>query len=232
MKTVLHINSSARIKRSHTRYLSNLFLQEWRSLRPEDFVISREIGIEPPPPVSEPWIVSAFTPAQDRTAAMHEALRVSDTLVDELMQADLIVLGAPMYNFGMPAQLKAYVDQIVRVGRTFAFDGSNKKQPYRPLLTEKRMVVITATGDGGYHPGGPLEHLNHLDPHLRTAFGFIGITEIEFAGVGYDEFADDQIKRSLAAAETKVRQIAHRLAGIWSDDVPSLSRAGANGHLR
>lgn len=212
MKTVLHINSSARIERSHTRYLSTLFVREWRCLRPEDRVISREIGTEPPPPVSESWIASAFTPPHDRTVAMREALRLSDTLVDELVQADMIVLGAPMYNFGMPAQLKAYVDQIIRVGRTFALDVANEKQPYRPLLTEKRMVVITATGDGGYHPGGPLEHLNHLDPHVRTAFGFIGITEIKFAGVGYDEFPDDRIKHSLAAAEAKVRQIAHQLA--------------------
>ena len=143
---------------------------------------------------------------------MREALRLSDTLVDELVQADLIVLGAPMYNFGMPAQLKAYVDQIIRVGRTFALDVSNEKHPYRPLLTEKRMVVITATGDGGYYPGGPLEHLNHLDPHLRTAFGFIGITEIEFVAASYDEFPDDRIKRSLAAAEAKVRKLARQLA--------------------
>ena len=212
MKTVLHINSSARIERSHTRYLSNLFVREWRCLRPEDRVISREIGTEPPPPVNESWIASAFTPPHDRTGPMREALRLSDTLVDELVQADLIVLGAPMYNFGMPAQLKAYVDQIIRVGRTFALDVSNEKHPYRPLLTEKRMVVVTASGDGGYHPGGPLEHLNHLEPHLRTAFGFIGINEIEFAAVRYDEFPDDRIKRSLAAAEAKVRQIAQQLS--------------------
>jgi len=219
MKTVLQINSSARVKRSHTRYLSDLFVQEWRCLRPEDPVIFREIGTEPPPPVSEFWIASAFTPPQDRTAAMRETLRLSDTLVDELVQADLIVLGAPMYNFGMPAQLKAYVDQIIRLGRTFTLDVSNEKQPYRPLLTGKRMVVITATGDAGYQPGGPLENLNHLDPHVRTVFAFIGITEIEFAGVGYDEFPDDRIERSLAAAEAKIRQ----LACVWAGGVPAFS---------
>ena len=224
MRTVLHINSSARTARSHTRYLSNLFVREWRCLRPEDLVISREIGTEPPSPVSEAWIASAFTPPQDRTPAMREALRLSDTLVDELVQADLIVLGAPMYNFGMPAQLKAYVDQIIRVGRTFALDVSDEKQPYRPLLIGKRMLVITATGDAGYQTGGPLEHLNHLDPHLRTAFGSIGITEIDFAGVSYDEFLDDRIKRSLAAAEAKVRQIAHQLAHAWGGEVPPFLR--------
>jgi len=225
MKTVLHINSSARLERSHTRYLSNLFVQEWRHLRPEDPVISRDIGTEPPPPVSESWIASAFTPPQHRTAPMLEALRLSDTLVDELVQADLIVLGAPMYNFGMPAQLKAYVDQIIRVGRTFALDVSNEKQPYRPLLTGKRMVVFTATGDAGYQAGGPLEHLNHLHPHIRTAFGFIGIAEIDFVGVAYDEFPDNRIKRSLATAEAKVRQLAHDLTCIWTGDVPCFSRS-------
>jgi FMN-dependent NADH-azoreductase len=81
MKTVLHINSSARVERSHTRYLSDLFVQEWRCLHPKDPVISREIGTEPPPPVDESWIASAFTPPQDRTGAMREALRLSDTLV-------------------------------------------------------------------------------------------------------------------------------------------------------
>jgi FMN-dependent NADH-azoreductase len=130
MKTVLQINSSARIERSHTRGLTDLFVQEWKGLRPQDHVISRDIGVEPPPPVNEAWIAAAFASPPDRTDAMRQVLRLSELMVDELLQADLIVLGAPMYNFGMPAQLKAYVDQIVRIGRTFSFDPGNEKQPY------------------------------------------------------------------------------------------------------
>jgi len=221
MKTLLQINSSARTERSHTRYLTNRFVSEWRCLRPEDLVVSREIGTEPPPPVSESWIAAAFTPPQNRTPAMRKILRLSDTLIDELVQADLIVLGAPMYNFGMPAQLKAYVDQVVRVGRTFAFDASNEKQPYRALLTGKRMLVITATGDAGYQSGGPLEYMNHLDPHIRTAFAFIGITDIEFIGVSYDEFPDGRFISSLATAEAAIIQFAHEQAEIWSGQVAS-----------
>ena len=71
---------------------------------------------------------------------MRQVLRLSEILVDELIQADLIVLGAAMYNFGMPAQLKAYVDQIVRIGRTFSFDPANEKQPCTPLLTSFRII--------------------------------------------------------------------------------------------
>jgi FMN-dependent NADH-azoreductase len=206
MKTLLCINSSARIERSHTRYLTNLFVKEWQSLRPADRIISRDIGTRPPSPVTESWIAAASTPAQKRTSAMRDVLRLSDTLIDELIQADLILLGAPMCNFRMPAQLKAYVDQIVRVARSFALDVTNKKQPYKPLLTGKRMLVITSTVDAGYQPGGPLEHMNHLDPHIRTAFGFIGITDIDFIGVNYDEFPDDRIERSLSGAETAIRR--------------------------
>jgi FMN-dependent NADH-azoreductase len=213
MKTVLQIDASARTERSHTRYLTGLFGKEWRSLRPDDRIVMREIGTQPPPPVDEPWIVAAFTPPQNRSLVMQEVLSFSDTLVEELIQADLIVLGTPMYNFGMPAQLKAYVDQVVRVGRTFELDLSNRQQPYRPLLVDKRMLVITAAGDGGYQPGGPLEHMNHLDPHISTVFGFIGIRDVSFVGVNYDEFTDDRIKRSLANAETAVRRLADDLAG-------------------
>jgi FMN-dependent NADH-azoreductase len=93
----------------------------------------------------------------------------------------------------MPAQLKAYVDQIVRIGRTFSFDPANEKQPYTPLLTGKQLLVVTATGDAGYQPGGPLAHMNHLDPHIRTAFGFIGIQVIRVIGVNSDEFSDHRI---------------------------------------
>ena len=215
MKTVLHINSSARIERSHTRHLTDLFVKEWRSLCRQDNIISRDIGIEPPPPVNQDWIAAAFTPAPSRTAAMKQVLRLSDMLVDELLQADLIVLGAPMYNFGMPAQLKAYVDQIVRIGRTFSFDPSNEKQPYTPLLTGKRMLLVTATGDAGYQPGGPLAHMNHLDPHIRTAFGFIGIEITRMIGVHYDEFSDHRMKHSLVSAQVAIEEASHELAEGW-----------------
>jgi len=99
---------------------------------------------------------------------------------------------------------------------------SNEKQPYRALLTGKRMLVITATGDAGYQSGGPLEYMNHLDPHIRTAFAFIGITDIEFIRVNYDEFPDGRFTRSLATAEAAIIQFAHEQAEIWSGQVTSI----------
>jgi FMN-dependent NADH-azoreductase len=181
-------------------------------LRPEDIVISRDVGIDPPPALTETWINAAHTPLEKRSSEMHEVLKLSDTLIDELERADLIVLGTPMYNFGMPAQLKAYIDQVVRFGRTFIFDLTHQKQPYQGLLSGQRMLVITPTGDGGYEKGGPRESINHLDAHLRTVFQFIGVTEIELIGVQYDEFQDDRNRRSMTVTQNAVIQRAAELA--------------------
>ena len=113
-------------------------------------------------------------------------MALSETLIEELIEADAIVLGVPMYNFGMPAQLKAYFDEIVRVGRTFAFD-ADASEPYRPLLSSKPVVVIVSVGDGSLLPGGTLAHLNFLEPHLEAILAFIGLTDITFVRAGYDE---------------------------------------------
>jgi len=148
-----------------------------------------------------------------RTDAMRETLRVSDALVDELLAADLIVAGVPMYNFGVPAQMKAYIDSIVRVGRTFGFDRSRPGEPYWPLLTPyaKTLVVLGSRGDYGYGAEGRIAVMNHVEPHLRTAFGYIGITDVHEVAIEYDEFADDRLARSIADAEAAVDGLTDRL---------------------
>lgn len=209
--TLLVINSSGRNTRSITRRLTQRFASNWQSHQPGGRVIHRDVGLNPPPPVDEAWIASAFAEAEKRTPAMREALRISDELIDELSAADCVVLGAPVYNFGMPAQLKAYFDQVVRVGRTFAFE-PGAAAPYRALLPSKPIVVATAAGDGAVLPGGPMAHLNFLDRHLETLLGFIGLSEVTFVHVGYEEFQDDRLSRSLAAAETAIDALAVRHA--------------------
>ncbi|RCS44594.1 FMN-dependent NADH-azoreductase [Bremerella cremea] len=208
---LLHIDSSPRQARSHTRQLTASFIEKWRACSPHDTVTYRDLGLNPLPHVSEEWIAAAFTPAESRTANMQAALRQSDELVDELLAADLIVAGIPFYNFGMPSGFKAYVDQIVRIGRTFAFDPQQRDSPYTSLVKGKRMIALISRGDGGYEPGGPNEAMNHLDPHLRTVFGFIGITDIEIVAAENDEWGGPALEASLQKALEKTRQIAaHR----------------------
>lgn len=211
MKTLLVINSSARVTRSITRHLTSRFADEWLQRHPESRVITRDVGTAPTPMIDESWIAAAFTPPELRTTEMQAALELSDSLIDEIEQADAIVLGVPMYNFGMPGHLKVYLDQVVRVGRAFAFDAA-APEPYTPLLQSKPVVIITSAGDGALQPGGPLAHLNFLDGHLETLLGFIGLTDLRFIRVGYDEFGDGRLKRSLAAAETAVTEMVAGLS--------------------
>lgn len=218
MKKLLVINSSGRVTRSITRHLTARFASSWRGQFPGAEIISRDVGLNPPPPVNEAWIAAAFAEPQQRSEAMKAALAISEELIDELFHADAIVLGCPMYNFGMPAQLKAYFDQVVRLGRTFAFDASSAT-PYQGLLAPKPVVVITSAGDGSLHPGGPLAHMNSLEPHLKTVLGFIGLTDVSFIRVGYDEFQDERVKRSLANGERAVDESVAQLISSW-EEVP------------
>ncbi|MGK9165987.1 NAD(P)H-dependent oxidoreductase [Inquilinus limosus] len=211
MTTILHIDSSARAGRSHTRRLSARFVQGWLARRPRDPVIRRDVGLEPPPAVTEAWIAAAFTKPERRTEPMRAALALSDALVDELERADLIVAGVPMYNFGLPAGMKAWVDNIVRVGRTFGFDRSRQGEPYWPMLSGKRLVTLGARGDWGYDPGGRLSGLNHVEPHLETVFRYIGITDTVSIAVEYDEFADERVEQSLQAAEVEIDRLVARM---------------------
>lgn len=210
MNTLLVINSSGRVTRSITRHLATRFVNGWKARHPGAEIRTRDVGLHPPSPVNEQWIAAAFAADAERTPGMRETLALSDVLIDEIIAADAIVLGAPMYNFGMPAALKAYVDQVVRVGRTFAFDAT-ANNPYRPLLVSKPLVAILSAGDGSLHTGGTLAHLNFLEPHLQTILGFIGLTDVHFIRAGYDEYQDDRAKRSLVAAQSAVDDLLLRL---------------------
>lgn len=221
MATVLHIDSSARPGSSqgsrygsHTRRLTTRFMQRWRAVRPDDQVLYRDVGQEPPAHVNGRWIHAAFTPSAQREPWMQQALVESDMLVAELLRADFIVAGVPMYNFNVPAQFKAYIDNIVRVGLTFGFDRSRPGQPYWPLLSGqgKRLVILSSRGDYGYE--GRLQHMNHVEASIRTAFAYIGITDVSNVAIEYDEFGGERLRDSIATAEAAVDTLAAQLARV------------------
>lgn len=221
MTTVLQIDASARSGRSgdvrhgsHTRRLTHRFIEAWRALRPADTVLYRDVGTRPPRPVSGDWIQAAFTAPAARPPWMREVLAESDALVAELKAADVIVVGAPMYNFGPPAQLKAWIDNIVRVGLTFGFDRDREGEPYWPMLAGqgKTLVVLTARGDHGYDAGGRIADLELVVPSLAKPLGYLGITDLHAVAVEYDEFADERLAASLRAAEASVDALAERIA--------------------
>jgi FMN-dependent NADH-azoreductase len=139
---------------------------------------------------------------------MRNALRVSDELVDELLACDLYVLGIPMYNFSVPAVFKSYIDQVVRVGRTFSFHPEQQAEPYKGLIGGKTVVVVAARGDSGYGPEGPHWSKNHLEPYVADVFRFLGVASIRTVAVENDEHGGLSLRQSVSAAEVTLRGLA------------------------
>lgn len=207
MANLLHIDSSPRAERSHSRRFTREFVETWKQFHPNDTVTYRDIGRNPVPHLDELWIAAAYTPPVHRTLDLQQAIRISDQLVDEFLAADIYVIGVPMYNFSIPSMLKAYIDQIVRIGRTFDFAPKNVENPYKPLVFGKKMFIVTARGASGYGVGDRYEMLNYQDPYLRTIFGFIGITDITFIHIENDESGSVGLAESIANARTQIAEL-------------------------
>lgn len=197
---LLHVDASPRRERSNSRSLARTFIEAWQKKHSEGVVILRDVGASPPPHVTEDWIAGAFAPVEYQTAANKAAIAVSDALVAEFISADLIVISTPMHNLSMPSTLKAYIDHIVRIGKTVKLHPDGR---YEGLVTGRRMIIITASG-GAYGHDSPFASHNHLDPYLRTIFGFIGIHDVKFVNAELLDAGDDHRSASLARAQVAV----------------------------
>lgn len=202
MTRILHLDSSPRGERSHSRQLTRAFVEEFKSLHPDTTVVYHDLGHDPVPPVDEPWIAAAYSDPATHTPELKEAIALSDKLVDELLASDVIVLGAPMYNFSIPSTLKAYIDQIVRIGKTFT-------PSYEGLATGKKLFILTARGGGGYSPGEPMAGMNFQDTYLKAILGMIGITDVTTI---HDEKTLSN-ESNLPASLEAVKKAAHDYAG-------------------
>ena len=162
--TVLHIDASARHEGSASRAYSRQIVESLNA----PHIVSRDLSLGVPQ-VSESWVSATFTPADARDDTQKQALSFSDDLVAEVLDADTIVIGVAMYNFSIPAALKAWIDQICRVGVTFKY-GENGPEG---LLKGKKAIIAIASG--GTEIGSDYDHAS---PYLRFIFGFLGITDV------------------------------------------------------
>ena len=170
MPSLLAIESSPRGEYSVSRNLTGKFIETWKAEHSGGTVILRDLMKTRLPFVDVPWITGAYTPAEQHSPEIKEALTVSNGLIAELMATDHIVIGTSMYNFSIPAILKADIDQIVRINVTFT-------PQYEGLIKGKKMTVILASG-GIYTSGSPTEVYNTASAYLRQILGFIGITDV------------------------------------------------------
>ena len=196
MTNILRIDASARNTRSLTRNLADTFMAAFLEACPKAEIMVRDIGAAPPPFITESWIAAAFKPAEDRTKFEKQTLQPSDELIAELRAADLIVLSTPLYNYGMPAALKAWVDQVIRVGETFSFDLARGDSPIEPILSGKTLIVLTSSGEFGFDPGGVRHSSDHLIPHLQTISKYLGVETADLIRIEYQEFGDQRHEQS------------------------------------
>ncbi|OYY77146.1 MAG: hypothetical protein B7Y43_11705 [Sphingomonas sp. 28-62-20] len=177
MATLLRIDASARTEGSYSRQLGDSFETSWIARNPTGTVVRRDLALTPVPQIANETIAGFYTPAEAMTDALLDATALSDGLIAELRAADVLLVTTPMYNFGIPAALKAWVDQIVRIGHTFSYDGTS----FTGLVTGKPVTIAIAYGAGGYGEGGALAALDLVRPYLATLFGFLGFNDVRFA---------------------------------------------------
>jgi FMN-dependent NADH-azoreductase len=171
---LLRIDSSAR-RNSVSRQLTSRFIETWKKDHPKGKVIERDLAATSLPLITDEWALAVHSDPASLTPAQRETLAISDTLVEELLAADTIVIGAPMHNFTISAPLKAWIDQVVRVGRTVLW------RPNGPegVLKGKKVAVLTSRG-GAYRPGTPTAQYDFQERYLRHILGFIGLTDVTF----------------------------------------------------
>jgi FMN-dependent NADH-azoreductase len=205
MASILHVDSSPRGDRSKSRQLAKEFMAAWQDRHPDDVTTYRDLRQTPVSHITEDWIMADFTPPEALTTDMAELLRFSDELVDEFLAADRCVFSVPMYNFSIPSNFKAYIDQVVRVGRTFTIEDGQ----FKGLADGRKVLFITSRGVE-YGAGSPYEGWDCQEPTLQCAFQFMGVTDIQFIHASGLDMGDDAQQRGLDEAQSKIQALASR----------------------
>jgi FMN-dependent NADH-azoreductase len=191
---------------SVSRRLTDEFVQKWHALHPDGKLILRDLNNTELAPVTAQWVGAAYTPEESRNIEQKQILALSDSLITELEAADEYVIGVPMHNFGVPSTVKLWIDLIARAGKTFAYvDGRPKG-----LLQGKKVTFLTASG-GRYDAGTTLESFNFVEPYLRTAFAFLGITDATFINAGGTATLSDGTVDRDAFLQPYIEAVASRL---------------------
>jgi FMN-dependent NADH-azoreductase len=178
-KTLLQVDSSLLGDASVSRALSSEFVRNWELAHPGGIVITRDTTATSIPPLTGAWVQAGHTPEASLTAEQRELLALSDTLVAELFAADEWVFGVPMYNFSIPSTLKLWIDQVVRVNKTFSYATGAPVG----VFAGKKATILTAAG-ANYEPGTAYAAYDFAAPYLRTVLGFLGVQDVTVISAG------------------------------------------------
>lgn len=194
---ILQINSSARAAASHSTGLAKLLVERLQRQHPDARLTVRDLGLTPQPMLDEKALQALFTPAAQRTSEQAARVALDDALIAEIQGAEIVVLGVPMYNFGVPAQLKNWIDAIARVQVTFRYTD----QGAQGLLQGKKVYV--ALTRGGIYRDTPNDTQT---PYLKTFLGFLGMTDVKFFYAEGLAMGPDAEKNALASAHAQIAE--------------------------
>jgi FMN-dependent NADH-azoreductase len=199
MRTILQVNSSLNAEKGVSTQLASELVAALRAAHPETALIVRDLAREPVPHLDAARFAAFVAPAAALTAAQAEVLRHSDTLIAELRRADVIVLGLPMYNFGVPSQLKAWFDHVARAGVTFKYTDKGAVG----LLRGKKAYVLAARG--GRYAGTPADTQT---AYVRSFLAFLGVTDVEFVYAEGLAIGETSRTEALASARASLYRVA------------------------
>jgi len=195
---ILQINSSARPDNSQSSRLASTIVERLQAANSGATVNVRDLGRSPHPALDEPALGALFTPADKRTPGQAARVALDDSLIAELQAADAIVLGVPMYNFGVPTQLKNWIDAVARAGVTFTY---TDKGPVGLVQNKKVYVALTR---GGLYRNTPADT---QVPYLKTLLSFLGMTDVQFIYAEGLAMGPEAEQKALASAQTQIEEV-------------------------
>ncbi|MCP2025530.1 FMN-dependent NADH-azoreductase [Flavobacterium sp. HSC-32F16] len=195
---ILRIITSTNGDTSFSNQLSNAVIEKLAAANPEINVKTLDLTKTPLPYLTNSHISAVYAPAETHTAAQTEALKYSDEAIETLLESDIIVIGVPLYNFGIPAVLKGWIDQVARAGKTFSYSAEGPKG----LVTDKKVYLSIASG--AIFSEGPYKSYDFSESYLRTVLGFLGMTDVttfRVEGTAIPDFAENALPKALSFVE-------------------------------
>lgn len=201
MSKILLVTSSPRGAASHSSRIARSLADQLASGDPRSTVVVRDLFTEPLQHIGEDFVTALGTPAEKRTTAQSAAVALSDRLIAELFDADVVVMASAMINFGVSSTLKAYIDHLVRAGVTFRYTANGPEG----LVKAKKAFIVQASG--GIYSDGPAKAANFQDTYLKHVLGFIGITDVEVIHIEGVALGPEATEKALHAAAGRVSAV-------------------------
>lgn len=202
MSQILLVTTSPRGTESYSNQVAHALVAKLQARAPGTRLVTRDFATAPLPHVGEDYVVGRMLPAEQRSPAQATSVALSDELIAELFASDTIVIASPMYNFGVPSTLKAWIDHLARAGETFSYSAAGPEG----LVKGKKVYLIQARG--GVYSEGPMGAHNFHDPYLKTVLHFLGMTDVELIAIEGVAFGPEAAEKAVNGALGKVAALA------------------------